>query len=126
MDSEEMDDFCDWISGGNLDPNYEYRSKSKSLDTDTRINKPKTLDINDRYKELQEYTNSDMYRNTIRAKQLLSRDYEIDNENLKHEMQRNYSLTNLEYNQVLENLANDRETSVRMSLFDHRIKLKKR
>lgn len=126
MESEEMEDFCDWLSGGNLDPNYEYNMKKKALDKDERLVKPRHLDVPSQYSEMQEYQLSDTYRNVTRAKQLLSKEYEIDNESLKNEMQRNYNINDFEYSEMLEQLANSKDVSVRQTMFDHSIKIKKK
>src|SRR5689334_21758801 len=101
---DDVEEFCDWASGGNFSEDYFYRSKKRELDKDNRINKQKNLDVNSQYAELQHYQTSDTYRNVIRAKNLLSKDFDISEDNLRAAMQRNYNLNDLEYSECLEGL----------------------
>ncbi|MGG6460786.1 MAG: hypothetical protein ACM3JQ_05095 [Candidatus Eiseniibacteriota bacterium] len=120
------DDLIDWIAGGQFNsPEHFYNMKKKALEADTRVNKPKTDSVNSAYREYLNYKNSDTYRNTERAKHLLSSEYETTNEALQDAMQRSYGLDNFQYTEVLNELANSNDVNVRMSLFDHKIKIKK-
>jgi Tfp pilus assembly PilM family ATPase len=114
-DVEDVEEFCGWASGGNMAEDFSYRSKQRALDKDERINKQKKLDVNSQYAELQHYQTSDTYRNVIRAKNLLSKDFDISEDNLRATMQRNYNLNPVEYQECLEQLANSKDVDVRVS-----------
>lgn len=120
------DDLIDWISGGQFNsPEHFYNMKKKALEADSRIKKPRMDSVDSAYREYLQYKESDIYKNTERAKHLLSSEYETTNEALQDAMQRSYGLDNRQYTNVLNELANSHDVNVRMSLFDHKIKLKK-
>lgn len=123
----DISEFADWIAGGQFDPEYEYNSKRRELDKlGHRVNKVKTVDVNAEYKVFKEYEKSDVYRNVQRATQLLSREFDITNDQLKSVMKRNYSLRDGEYHSLLEHLSNSKDVNVRIGTFDRVVKLRRR
>lgn len=123
----DSSDFADWLAGGQFDPEYEYNSKCRELDKlDYRVNKVKTVDVNAEYKEFKEYEKSDVYRNVQRATQLLSKDFDITSDHLKSTMRRNFGLSDSEYNNTLEHLANSKDVDVRAGTFDRVVRLRRR
>lgn len=123
-DREIDDSFASFICN-QFDPEYDYRSKTKVLSRDTRINKVRYNEYNKEYDDYQTYLKSDTYRDVLRSKNLLS-SFEIDETDLRSCMQKNYSLSNQEYDRMIQALANDREVSIRKSPFDQKIKISKR
>ncbi len=123
----DTSDFVDWLVDGQFDPEYEYKSKRRELDKlDHRVNKVKSVDVNAEYKEFKQYEKSDVYRNVQRATQLLSKDFDITSSHLKSTLQRNYGLSDSEYNNMLEHLANSKDVDVRIGTFDRVLKLRRR
>lgn len=119
------EEFVNWLVHG-IEESYSYDMKKRSLEADTRINKTKFSDVNAAYKEFLQYRQSDTYRNIERAKNLLSKQYEITEDNLRSAMQQNYDLNDAEYSECLGELANSKDVDVRVSLFDHKIKIKRK
>lgn len=121
-----MTSFASFICN-RFDPEYEYKSKTKALSRDTRINPSVRFNnYQKQYKELQEYEHSSTYRNVVRAKALIP-DFEIEESALRSAMTKQYQLSNNEYLECLRQLANDREINVRRSTFEpSNIKISKR
>jgi hypothetical protein len=119
-------DLADYLAGGSFDPDFEFNMKKNELSKDTRINKERYSNIDAAYKEWTEFKSSEIYRNIERSKNLLSKDFSIDNDALQDAMKTNYSISDMEYNRVLEQLANSSDIEVRRSLFDNKIKLRKK
>ena len=84
------------------------------------------MDVNAEYKEFKQYEKSDVYRNVQRATQLLSKDFDITSSHLKSTLQRNYGLSDSEYNNMLEHLANSKDVDVRIGTLDKVPKLRRR
>ena len=77
IDNRDKESFAEFITN-RLDPDYEYNSKQKEIESrDFRVEKPKTVDINTRYKEFKDFEKSDSYRNTQIATDLLSPSFGI-------------------------------------------------
>jgi hypothetical protein len=78
------------------------------------------------YKEFKEYEKSDTYKNVLKATNPLSDKLSVSNEDLKSTMQRNYNLSDIEYNKVLESLAINKNVDVHVNLFDKKVNLRLR
>ena len=102
------DDLLDFLCGGELDEDYPIRQKQRELENDFRKNKVRTLDINAQYSEFRAFAATPEYKHTQIATELLSRDFDVTDTQLKSTLQSNYGLSNGECNQVLKNLANSK------------------
>src|SRR5574341_859476 len=120
MEREITDSFADWLAYS-TDDDYTERKISSTLQRDTRINKIRFSEPDKQFQEYIDWTKSDTYKNVNRAKYLLSDKWETNNEDLKSAMQKHYSLSNQEYDQVLQSLANDRSVNVRRNNYNKKI-----
>ncbi len=120
---DDKESFADFLVN-RFDPEYEYTSKQKEMDTrDFRVEKPKRVDIISRYDEFKNFEQSDSYRHTQIATDLLSQNFDVTEDQLCNTLQTQYHLSKNESNEVLRNLANSRDVEVRRGTFDKVVKL---
>lgn len=122
---DERKEIIEWIVNRN-DPDYEYNRLKRIVDSDTRVNKTKYSDIKAEAKDVIQFQKSETYKNVGLAKDLIP-NFEIEESALKSAMTKQYQLSNLEYQECLRQLANDREINMRRSTFEpSNIKISKR
>ena len=80
----DTSDSVEWLAGGQFDPEHEFNSKRRELDKlGHRVNKIKTVDVNAEYRQFKQYEKSNVYRNVQGATHLLSKGFEITNDDLR-------------------------------------------
>lgn len=121
----DVNDLLDYLSGGSLDPDYQYRSMKRTLQSDWRREKPKMQDINYQAKEYREFTKTDSYRLTNIARNLISDKYETSSDHLTDVLKNQYNFTTNEVNETLKNLANCKDVNMRKELFKDSVKIVK-
>jgi len=97
------DDFVDYLAGGTLDPEYEYRQKQRELANDFRKNKVKAVDIDSEYNEFRAFASTPEYKNTQIATQLLSRDFDVTDTQLIYTLHRTARVKEIDYPQTVTN-----------------------
>jgi len=122
----DNDELAEYLAGGSLDEGFEYRMKKRELGRDTRINKDSFIDVNAAYKDLKSWQNTENYHITNIAKNLLSSDFEISENQLTTALKNNHNLNDSECRNVLRNLANESDVEVRRGTFDKVVKLRRR
>jgi hypothetical protein len=120
------DDFVDYLAGGTLDPEYEYRQKQRELANDFRKNKVKAVDIDSEYNEFRAFASTPEYKNTQIATQLLSRDFDVTDTQLIYTLQSNYGLSDGECNQVFQNLANSKMDNCDINSYAKAVRLRRK
>jgi hypothetical protein len=126
INNRDKESFADFITN-RFDPNFEYTSKEKEIEgRDFRIDKPKTSDMVSRYSEFKDFEQSDSFRNTQIAANLLSNKFDIESSHLSNVLKQKYHLSNSECNEVLKNLGNHKNVEVSGGLFYKDYKLRKR
>jgi hypothetical protein len=118
-------DLADYLTGGQFDEDYYYNSKKKELSRDTRINKDKFIDVDAAYKDLKRWEGSREYHDTEIAKDLLS-SFEVNASDLTKTLKQKYHMNEGRCSNILNNLANQKDVSVRLGTFDKMVKLKRK
>ncbi len=122
----EIDDsFYDWIADP-LSEGAEYDIKSKELKKDWRSTKPQYTDINGYYSDFQKFQSTDEYKNTVRAKALLSTDFDIDSADLRNTLQSTYQLSHDDVTKIFKNLGNSSDVETHQNPFSRKITLRKK
>ncbi len=120
------DDLIDFLCGGELDPQYPFRQKQRELENDFRKSKARTIDINAQYSEFKAFASTPEFKHTQIATELLSRDFDVTDTQLKSTLQSNYGLSDGECNQVLKNLANSRNVEFNVNSYTKAVKLRRK
>ncbi len=120
------DDLLDFLCGGELDPEYPIRQKQRELANDFRKNKVRTLDINSEYNEFRAFASSPEFKHTQIATELLSRDFDVTDTQLKSTLQSNHGLSDGECNQVFKNLANSKMVNCDINSYTKEVRLRRK
>lgn len=124
--NKDKEQFADFLVN-RFNPDYEYTAKEKEIDSrDFRIDKPRTIDINARFKEFKSFEKSDSYRNTQIATNLLSTKFDVTQSQLTDTLKSKHGMSDNECNEVLRNMANSRDVDVRVGTFDRVVKLRRK
>ncbi len=110
-----------------LKRDYDYNRKTRELAKDSRYNKPKMNDVNNSYREFQDYTNSTLYNYVKKAEDLLPETFDISPEQLRKAMTTSYNLDNKMANDVVyEIMCNDKNVEVSQNTYTKDIRVRRK
>src|SRR6266545_2974691 len=120
---DETEEFVEWLTD-RTNPEYEYNRNKRIVESDLRLNRTRYSDIEAEAKDVLAYQQSDLYKNTERARYLINDlPGEINSEDLKNTMKHYYNISDKEYDGVLHELSNRSDTEVRRGVFDRKVKI---
>ncbi len=119
------DDLAEYLAGGSFDPEFYYDVKKRALDKDSRMNKDSFSNIDAAYRDLVQYEQSNIGRNTARAKALLT-DVEVSASDLRNTLQSVYGYSNDDVSAVLKNLSLSKDIDTHQNIFSRNVTFKKR
>ena len=112
--SESDEARLNFLCGGQFDPDFEYDMKRKELQQkDFRKNKNTYVDTNAEYRDFLNFSSTDEFKNTQKAKALLSTDWDTNTNDLRNTLQGTYRLSTEEVNNVFKNLSNSKDVETR-------------
>ena len=117
----------DFLCGGQLDPNFEFKMKKKEIENnDFRIRKDSFSDINGAYRDFAKFRQTPQYSNAMKAKSLLSENWDTDSDALRDTLMSTYKMSVEDCNDCFRNLANSKDVDVHENVFNHTIRFRKR
>ncbi len=120
------EEFAEWLTHG-LEEDYDYHRKTRELAKDSRYTKPQMVDVNNSYREFQDYTNSTLYNYVKKAEDLLPETFDISPEQLRKAMTTSYNLDNKTANDVVhEIMSNDKNVEVSQNSYTKDIRIRRK
>ena len=117
----------DFLCGGEFDPEFETRMKKKEIqEKDFRVHKNSFVDINSPFRHFAKFQQTDQYSNTMKAKALLSDQWETNSDSLRETLMSTYKMSTEDVNQCFRNLANSKDVDVHENVYNHTVKFRKR
>ena len=117
----------DWLAGDGFNEDFEYNMKVRELkENDWRKNKARTIDINAQYSEFRAFAATPEFKHTQIATELLSRDFDVTDTQLRSALQSNYGLSDGEYQNVLNNLFNSKNVEFNVNAYNKEVKLRRK
>ena len=79
----------DYLCGGSFDPEFEFKVKRKEIEkNDFRVHKDSFSDIAGEWRDFAKFQQTDQYLNTMKAKALLSAQWETNSDALRETLMR--------------------------------------
>ncbi len=120
------EEFAEWLVHG-LEEDYDYNRKARELARDSRYTKPKMVDVNNSFREFQDYSNSTLYNYVKKAEDLLPDTFDISPEQLRKAMTTSYNLDNKMANDVVhEIMSNDKNVEVSQNSYTKDIRIRRK
>jgi len=120
------DSLIEWLTGGALSEDFQYNIKEKELKKDFRFNKDKFSDINSQYRDFAQFQQTDEYVNTMKARELLSDQWDTNSDSLRETLMTTYKMSNYDCDQVMRNLGNSRDVECHKNNFNGIVRLRKK
>ena len=121
------DSLVSWLAGDGFNEDFEYNMKVRELkENDWRKNKARTIDINAQYSEFRAFAATPEFKHTQIATELLSRDFDVTDTQLRSALQSNYGLSDGEYQNVLNNLFNSKNVEFNVNAYNKEVKLRRK
>ena len=97
------------------------------LAKDSRYTKPKMVDVDNSFREFQDYANSTLYNYVKKAEDLLPDTFDISPEQLRKAMTTSYNLDNKMANDVVhEIMSNDKNVEVSQNSYTKDIRIRRK
>ena len=77
------DSLVEYLAGEGFNEDFQYQMKEQELKKDFRLNKDRYTDINADYKDFATFQQTDEYSNTLKAKALLSEQWDTNSDSLR-------------------------------------------
>lgn len=123
----EIDDsLIGWLAGEGFNEDFQYQMKVRELKKDFRLSKDRYTDINGQYKNFASFQNTDEYKNTVRARALLSEQWDTSSDSLRETLMSTYKMCNQDVDQVMRNLGNSKDIECHRNNFNNSISLRRR
>lgn len=118
------DSFVDWITDP-LAEDGEYRFMERELKKDFRKNKQQYSDINGYWDDFRNFRNSEEYKQTIRAKDLLS-DIEVNASDFRNTLQSAFGYSNQDCDRIFKNLGNSKDVYTHVNPYNRNVTLRRK
>ena len=100
--------------------------KKEIQEKDFRVHKDSFQDINSEFRNFSQFQNSQEYQNAIKAKALLSDQWDTNSESLRETLMSTYKMSTEDVNQCFRNLTNSKDVDVHENVYNHTVKFRKR
>ena len=84
------------------------------------------MDINSEFRDFAKFQQTDQYSNTMKAKALLSDQWETNSDSLRETLMSTYKMSTEDVNRCFRNLANSKDVDVHENVYNHTVKFRKR
>ena len=121
-----MYSLVEYLAGEGFNEDFQYQMKERELKKDFRLNKHKYTDINAEYKDFATFQQTDQYSNTLKAKALLSEQWDTNSDSLRETLMTIYKMSNQDCDQVMRNLGNSKDILCHKNNFNGTVTLRKK